>query len=1210
MKLKKIVVTGLLGLLCLGGITTTLVSCKDDDTSVTQADKYTVTFNSNGGSEVKAQEVENGKTVAKPTNPTRDGYTFKGWYTDSALTKEYDFKTVVTGNLTLYAKWEKVEEAATKVTVTFNSNGGSEVASQTVDEGAKVTKPGDPTRDGYTFGGWYTDEALTTPYNFESAVTANLTLYAKWNEVVNVYKIEFVTGDESIPINPVEVNEGDTPLMPADPTRDGYTFGGWFTDEEFKVAFDAQKPVTANVKLYAKWDKVVETETLTRTLDVTRKDFELTSDGKTTKDEVVGYFTLEAGMKPESKTAGDCYNTQGKLIKFTTTSAGKLTVNFEGASGSLTKWSIYDEDGVELYTEPFTNANGQVTKTWDIPKAGTYSFGGDKSVRVYSMSYTETVEKSEPVSITVTARPEVNFLEGRAFDASGLQVSLNYENGRVDLLESGSYQVDSSAYKTTPGQYEITITATVNEQPFTTKYTVTVYQLESVSLDVFTYGKDGNKYTDLVFFTGEDFTYKNLTVVGHGVYGTGDEKKTCDFLLEDTEYGVTAPDLATEGNKVVQVKSKIAGREEVGTQYLVGVVDKPEDVSTIMGVFAVSLKDEVLEATSTYKNKDLTGDENLYYAFPTIMMAHQFYEKLELNEYAQKNIGVVGTHEEKVDITLPNVQITGINFEYMAQTIEKYGESIITYGDVGSKIDMQTGAKLGTQQTGTLNVRASAEGFRLMNIRVENQINTYEEFQKLPSNDTQAVALYVQADMTEYSQVTFSGYQDTIYMQSGKDNTLRAYFNEVYVEGRTDTISADGGIVALFKGGEIKTIGTGDEKNGGYIIAAKGLDGVAYGLTFDEVHFSQETKDVEGVQTPTVVAGTTSIARAWGADMKIMIMNSTLDGHISKEVYGDTVSPKNNRYMDMNAKPNPANLFEYNNNGDGAVLAEDTTDYSGTFTKATADNAPKWALATEIYRGTNTVGNTNNWIPLLYPEEDENFVTISFQDVNGNHLTSIKEIKGEKFSHTLPTVSAPGQTFDAWYTSQTEHTEENKFNNETVVTESLTVYPGFVSAVVAKDVYDYDVASLTAGDYTAKTAWNSKANDTGIVSIIATGESKKLTVEANGKTIDDLKFTHRLKLGGAGKTTERSIEIDLSSFDSSVEYNIVVYAMSGSSKDTRALLLTDADGQELARTALPGDKLYKTDYTVTLKGGNKYYVYGEAAINVYGLTLTKVNQVA
>lgn len=1203
MKLKKIVVTGLLGLLCVGGITTTLVSCKDDNTTVTQADKYTVTFNSNGGSEVKAQEVENGKTVAKPTNPTRDGYTFGGWYTDSALTKEYDFKTVVTGNLTLYAKWNKAEEVVTKVTVTFNSNGGSEVVSQTVDKGAKVTAPGNPTKDGFTFGGWFTDEALTAPYNFESAVTDNLTLYAKWDEVVKVYKIEFVTGDESISIEPVEVNEGDTPLMPTDPTRDGYTFGGWFTDEEFKVEFDESKAITANVTLYAKWDKIIETETLTRTLDVTRNDFELTSDGKTTKDEVVGYFTLEAGTKPE----GNCYNTQGKLITFKTTSAGKLTVNFEGASDSLTKWSIYDADGNELYTEPFTKADGQVTKTWDIPAAGTYSFGGDKSVRVYAMSYTETVEKSEPVGISVTTRPEVNFLEGRAFDASGLQVSLNYENGRVDLLGSSSYHVDSSAYKTAPGQYKITITATINNKPFTTEYTVTVYQLESVSLDVFTYGKDGNKYTDLVFFTGEDFTYKNLTVVGHGVYGSGDDKKTYDFLLDDTEYNVTAPDdLTTEGNKVVQVKSTITGREEVGTQYLVGVVNKPEDVSKIMGVFAISLQDGVLEATSNYVNEDLALSGE--YAFPTIMMAHQFYEKLELNDYAQKIIGVVGTHEEKVDITLPNVMIQGINSENMDEAIEKYGESVITYGDVGSKIDMQTGAKLGTQQTGTLNVRATAESFVLAYIRVENQINTYEEFSKLPSNDTQAVALYVQADMTEYMNVEFSGYQDTIYMQSGKNNTLRAYFNDVYVEGRTDTISADGGIVALFKGGEIKTIGTGDAKNGGYIIAAKGLDGVTYGLTFDGVHFSQETKDVEGVQTPTVVAGTTSIARAWGADMKIMIMNSELDGHISKEVYGDTASPKNNRYMDMNAKPNPANLFEYNNTGDGAILATDTTDYSATFTKATEENAPKWALATEIYRGTNTVGNTNNWIPQTYDEETENVVTISFQDANGNHLTSIKEIKGEKFSHVLPQASAPGQTFDAWYTSKTEHTEENKFNNETVVTTSLTVYPGFVSASVAKDVYDYDVASLAEGEHVTSVAWTSKANDTGIVSVIAK-DGKSVKVNTSNKEIDGLTFTHRLQLGGTGKTTERSIEIDLSSFDSSVEYNIVVYAISSSTGTARRLVLNDGSNEVETFEGL--SNLEKATYNTTLKGGNKYYIYSASSgINIYGLTLTKVNQAA
>ncbi len=222
---------------------------------------YTVTFNSNGGSEVKAQEVENGKTVAKPTNPTRDGYTFKGWYTDSALTKEYDFKTVVTGNLTLYAKWEKVEEAATKVTVTFNSNGGSAVASQTVDEGAKVTKPGDPTRDGYTFGGWYTDVALTTRYNFESAVTTNLTLFAKWNEVIEedpkTYTVSFVLPEGCNPINSQIIEAGGLVVEPEAPKLEGYNFICWCIDEEKEVEFDFKTKVNSNLVLYAKFNPKV-----------------------------------------------------------------------------------------------------------------------------------------------------------------------------------------------------------------------------------------------------------------------------------------------------------------------------------------------------------------------------------------------------------------------------------------------------------------------------------------------------------------------------------------------------------------------------------------------------------------------------------------------------------------------------------------------------------------------------------------------------------------------------------------------------------------------------------------------------------------------------------------------------------------------------------------------------------------------------------------
>ena len=136
---------------------------------------YTVTFDSNGGSAVKAQTVKNGAKASKPADPTKSGYLFKGWYSDKSLTKAYDFNSAVESNLALYAKWEANEH-----TVTFVSNGGTSVAKQTVAYGAKASRPSDPTLDGSQFAGWYTDAACTEAYDFGSAVRSDLTLYAKW----------------------------------------------------------------------------------------------------------------------------------------------------------------------------------------------------------------------------------------------------------------------------------------------------------------------------------------------------------------------------------------------------------------------------------------------------------------------------------------------------------------------------------------------------------------------------------------------------------------------------------------------------------------------------------------------------------------------------------------------------------------------------------------------------------------------------------------------------------------------------------------------------------------------------------------------------------------------------------------------------------------------------------------------------------------------
>ena len=209
---------------------------------------YTVTFNSNGGSAVKAQAVKNGAKASKPADPAKSGYAFKGWCSDKSLTKAYDFNSTVKSNLTLYAKWE----AKATYTVTFVSNGGTAVEAQSVSSGARASKPANPTRAGHAFKGWYSDKSLTKAYDFNSAVKSNLTLYAKWE--ANEYTVTFVSnGGTSVARQ--TVSYGARASRPSDPTLEGSQFAGWYTDAACTEAYDFGSAVKSNLTLYAKWEK-------------------------------------------------------------------------------------------------------------------------------------------------------------------------------------------------------------------------------------------------------------------------------------------------------------------------------------------------------------------------------------------------------------------------------------------------------------------------------------------------------------------------------------------------------------------------------------------------------------------------------------------------------------------------------------------------------------------------------------------------------------------------------------------------------------------------------------------------------------------------------------------------------------------------------------------------------------------------------------------
>jgi len=155
---------------------------------------YTVTFDSNGGSDVDSVTVEYGLAIDKPKNPTRSGYNFNGWYLDDEFDNEYDFDSIVTEDFILYADWGKKKQnsgggrggsggsGAFNFIVTFATDDGSTVESQTVSWPSLVKKPEDPTKEGYIFDGWYTDKSFENLYDFNQKVIKNITLYAKWRK--------------------------------------------------------------------------------------------------------------------------------------------------------------------------------------------------------------------------------------------------------------------------------------------------------------------------------------------------------------------------------------------------------------------------------------------------------------------------------------------------------------------------------------------------------------------------------------------------------------------------------------------------------------------------------------------------------------------------------------------------------------------------------------------------------------------------------------------------------------------------------------------------------------------------------------------------------------------------------------------------------------------------------------------------------------------
>ena len=207
--------------------------------------KLQATFNPNNGDPTVTKFIDNDKNskfAELVPEPTKENYTFAGWYNGN---EKFDFTTVPTGDVTLTAKW-----TAKDYEVSFVTEHGDPPTSQNVPYNEPAKDPGELMAEGYTFIGWYAED--NTKFDFTQPIKHNTTVYAKWT--AKDYEVSFITEHGKTPTSQ-NVKYNGTATNPGELTEDGYTFDGWYADEAHKTKFDFSTPITGDTKVYAKWEK-------------------------------------------------------------------------------------------------------------------------------------------------------------------------------------------------------------------------------------------------------------------------------------------------------------------------------------------------------------------------------------------------------------------------------------------------------------------------------------------------------------------------------------------------------------------------------------------------------------------------------------------------------------------------------------------------------------------------------------------------------------------------------------------------------------------------------------------------------------------------------------------------------------------------------------------------------------------------------------------
>ncbi|MBQ7353780.1 MAG: InlB B-repeat-containing protein, partial [Clostridia bacterium] len=356
----------------------------DSNTDTSETQSCIVTFDSNGGTEISAQSVEMNKKATEPTAPTRAGYTFEGWYMGEEKWSFIGY--VVTEDMTLVAKW-----TANENTLSFNANGGSgTMDNMTIETDSQANLTANSfERVGYTFIGWSITASGSVEYTDGASYTmgaeASYSLYAVW-EAIN-YDITYeLNGGTNNTENPNSYNVEQSFELKA-PTKEGYTFVGWYSDSSFNNnVTDIAQGTTGEKAFYAKWtpnentlafnanggEGVMANMTISTGNSSVLGECTYTRAGYTFK----GWSTnASGGVEYET---GDTYvmGTNPSYTLYAVWQANNNTLVFDanGGSGSMSNMVASTGSSVTLTSNAFTRA-GYIFKGWSTTENGTVEYG-------------------------------------------------------------------------------------------------------------------------------------------------------------------------------------------------------------------------------------------------------------------------------------------------------------------------------------------------------------------------------------------------------------------------------------------------------------------------------------------------------------------------------------------------------------------------------------------------------------------------------------------------------------------------------------------------------------------------------------------------------------------------------------------------------------------------------------------------------------------